>query len=317
MRIGEFNRQLNEYLSDGQIKLKAEQSTTYNHYILKSVKKLRRTLNFINSQEWLSDYVDQELIGILSNFSVNSDAIELTNTDYSKVTKAINSLNVKLAITTGILKDFAPDQDEHTINVKLPDSIVSLGDLQEFNQRLGNIFKKFNIAGDFKITGFDRGSEWYEIYISAKPLYSYFVAILSVSLGLVTLRKKFIDSEIAKVNLRMLKQKEIKITEEEWRDEMTSLRTEEEATKVVKQLGTTDNKTEAEMMAMVIKATTEMVKELEKGTEFHLSLNPPKYLSERNEDGHLQIDYTTIPPIKELSSPPKELTDGKSTNNKK
>ena len=62
-------------------------------------------------------------------------------------------------------------------------------------------------------------------------------------------------------------------------------------------------------------ATNDLIKEIENRVEFHLSLNPPKYLIESN--GKLEIDYMEIRKIlpkqnqksKQLKSPKKDMSD--------
>ena len=50
------------------------------------------------------------------------------------------------------------------------------------------------------------------------------------------------------------------------------------------------------MQTKLVKATTKLVEILGEGTEFHLSLNPPEYVSE--QAGQLVIDYKKIEALK-------------------
>lgn len=316
MRIGEFGKELEDHLSNGKIQVKAKDSDTrFNHYVITNFQDIYNAVNFIDEQHWLNNYIDPDLKQILSHFSITNKSVEVTGSDYKTIVKALEKLNERLGITLGLIRDFSPTQDEHTINVKLPDYIDTLEDLQSFNSRLEHIFKLFNISGDFKLSGFDKGSEWYEFIIHAPNLYKYFVGTLAVALSLVKIRKDFYDSELSKVHVELLKKREIEMSENEVTEELANIHAEKEAKNIVSTLGTVNNKTESEMEVMVLKAATELVKELEKGTEFHLSLNPPSYIKEEKSESTLKIDYSSIPPI-ESKPEPKELSEGSKKSKK-
>ncbi|MBU1071498.1 hypothetical protein KKG65_03785, partial [Patescibacteria group bacterium] len=65
--------------------------------------------------------------------------------------------------------------------------------------------------------------------------------------------------------------------------------------KAIDDLGT-GSKTKPELMSQLIKGTQNLINELDDGTEFHLSLNPPNYANEQN--GLLEIDYKNLQAIK-------------------
>ncbi|MEJ0072932.1 MAG: hypothetical protein WDN27_02490 [Candidatus Saccharibacteria bacterium] len=75
------------------------------------------------------------------------------------------------------------------------------------------------------------------------------------------------------------------------------------------------------MIGIVVNGTKDIIAEMDAGTEFHLSLNPPAYLSEDQEKDFLAIDYSNIPKIEQpketknlkASSTPPEQPDGAGT----
>ena len=68
-----------------------------------------------------------------------------------------------------------------------------------------------------------------------------------------------------------------------------------------------------EVKTKLLVTSKKIAEQLEKGIEFHLSLNPPEYVSEKNNI--IEIDYEKIKAIKENENKPKEITDETIENN--
>ena len=88
---------------------------------------------------------------------------------------------------------------------------------------------------------------------------------------------------------------------------------------VVKEVGKTNGMTTAEINSRLVIATKHLVKEISQGSEFHLSLNPPKHAQEK--DGKFIINYDEVKKLipakdnkpKELKSSATEKSETKST----
>lgn len=292
MRLAEFGNKIAEHLTDGKLKFNATKSESRtNYYVIKNYNELYKSIEFLTSQDLFAGYISKDIERILSSYSMTRESIQIPVSDYRALEEGIKSLNSVIQLTLGIVNTFTTEQDEHVINIKLPDAIKSISEIQEFNKRLENIFRIYNLTGEFEFKGFDKGSEWYEFLITAGPLYEYFVSTLSVALDIINLKRNDRDNTLERVMLELLMQKGIETSKEDLDKDIVGLQAKKQARNIVKQLGEKDGKSTAEMETMTVKAITELVRELKQGTEFHLSLNPPKYISEQNNGLTLKIDY--------------------------
>ena len=245
---------------------------------------------------------------------------------YEKIKNYVDQLNHNVHIFYSILDLMTETQDPHLINIKLPENVASLKDLSGLNKRLEDTFKAANVDGEFEFRGFDVGTEWYQIYVAGFLSYHFFLACLKASQEVMKLRAEYYKSEEAKVhfltakkvleeakddkqNETVVDEKEMKKYLETWVD--TKIR--EEAEKIKEALADRNGFSDNEINIKTVRVVKDLIKELDAGTEFHLSLNPPKDVGE-DAAGHLVLDYKKI---KELTEPepekieePKALPEG-------
>jgi hypothetical protein len=118
---------------------------------------------------------------------------------------------------------------------------------------------------------------------------------MGVAIAIVHFKKTFYEAENAKLAYKAAVKNENK-TEEEFLEEVVAEKLEADISDVIKEVEKTDGKTGPELHNQLIAATTELVKELGEGTEFHLSINPPQYADETS-GGTVMIDYSKMPKI--------------------
>jgi hypothetical protein len=189
-------------------------------------------------------------------------------------------------------------QEEQVINIKLPEKIKNITDLDIFNKELITLFKKFNLQGEFQFKGFDKGTSWYEILITGTALYKYFLACLAVAYSIVLLKKTYFESEQAKLNyLTCLDsgKKPNEVDQKKYSEKYIEVSLEEQIKKIISEVKERNGKEEPELLSNLVLATKDLVKQLGDGVEFHLSLNPPEYADEKS--GYLSIDYSKMPKI--------------------
>lgn len=294
MRLGKIRNIVAEVTNSAdQIVIDAEAVFGGQAYTISHYNELVNALQVVSEQEW-NDVDFTPVKAIIDNYGKSSTQT-VTNTEYGQYNAYITAVNQKLPIFLGIIETMVEEQDPKTVNIKLPDSIKSIEDLDKFNKRIVEIFKRFNLAGEFEFKGFDRGTSWYEILITGELLYRYFIACMAVGISVVHFKKTFYEAENAKLAYKAAV-KDNEKTETQFLNEVVAEKLETDVTNVVTEIEKTDGKTKPELHSELVAATTELVKELGHGTEFHLSLNPPAYANE-NGGGSLTIDYSSMPKL--------------------
>lgn len=292
MRIGKF-KQIIEISTDNTHNLQIESSPIFGGqaYQIKGLPKKIKLIKELAEKNLVANIPDNVKV-IFDKNENSSEMAQISAQDNQALTTYFSQINARLPLIYESIAAFSEKQDEQIINIKLPKNATKLDDLNNFNSRLVIIFKDLNITGEFTVSGFDKGSKWYEILISTEPLYKYFVGILGLAYLLVKLKKEYYESEIVKHTAKAVDK-----TPKEIAQTVANEKLEEESNKMVKKIGIPNGQTEGELVGIVMKTTKDIIKELGSGVEFHLSLNPPKYVSENNKGSILQIDYSSIPKI--------------------
>ena len=309
MRIGEFNQILQKAVSsDGTLQTSGEAIYGGQAYRINDFMNKARLVQALEEMDLLPGDASSETIELIIEH-VDEDEYLPEIEEHQQIVALFTQINTRLPAYAEIAEAFSPDQQETTVNVKLPDNLQSLEELQNFNKRLDDIFKRFNIAGDFKVVGFDNGSEWYQILLDPN-LYSFVMSAVSLALQAVDFRNARKGSDDLRLTKKTLdaKDPENKLTELKLLNGMVDEKITEDVTMAVEKLGTPDGREKPETISMIIGAVKELVKELDKGTEFHLSLNPPAY-TEESPNGSITIDYKNIPKLDD-KGPTKELESG-------
>jgi hypothetical protein len=311
MRLGEFKQIVDRaLLDDNRLQLNARTLYEGQAYVVTEFAQLYAALQLLIEQTW--NNIDHDAVDtVLTKYKGTESAIQLTVSDFNTLSGYISTLNQQLPIAMSVVDAWVPLQDQYIINIKLPDNIDSISSLEAFNKRLNRIFKVFNITGKFEFKGFDSGTDWYQIQVTTHALYQYIMAAIVLALAVVKLKSNYYKSETDRLAYKAAKRKDEKLTEENYVCEIAETKIEDDTKEMVGRLGVPDGREPQEMTAMTIKAVNELVKELGNGTEFHLSLNPPNYLSESTKDGSLTIDYKSMPKIEKPVKDVAVLKDGK------
>lgn len=295
MRIGEIRNKIKQILGDGNIiVIESEPQFEGQAYIINDFDKFIEVLDILSQQSW-NDASYAEILAIKEKYGVPQKLLVDQN-EFNQINAYISILNQKVPLYFSMVNSFADEQEENVINIKLPENIQDIKKLNELNKNLDTLFKEFNFVGEFKFHGFDRGSFWYEILITGTLLYKYFIACIGVALIIVQLKKTYYGSEQAKINYLTSLGENEKPNEQgqkTYSDKYIEIFLQEKIREVVEKIKDTNGKEKPEICSQLVKATTDLVRQLGEGIEFHLSLNPPKYALE--EDGQIVIDYSSMP----------------------
>ncbi|OGZ67617.1 MAG: hypothetical protein A3D35_02510 [Candidatus Staskawiczbacteria bacterium RIFCSPHIGHO2_02_FULL_34_9] len=314
MRLGEIKQKIDRVISEEKIiQIKNEPLYEGRAQKVLNYSEIVDVLEQVSSLSWSEVKEDEITEQLLKQYPGGNSFEILPQTEFDKFSSYVNNVNKKLPVYYSILETMVKKQDEQTINIKLPEDVKTLADLDKLNKSLTSLFKKFNLAGEFQFQGFDVGTSWYEILITAKILYNYFISCLDVALRIVNLKKTYYESVEAKINYKASlrdAEKETKEGLKEYVDKYTGIFLEEKIKEVIEEIGEMNGKTKPEITSNLIMATKELVKELGEGVEFHLSFNPPAYAEERGNG--LKIDYKKIQMLNQKSEEAiKELESGK------
>ena len=296
MRLGEIKKELDRVI-DANYKIQIHGEALYGGQAqrVNNYADIIRVLEILKDQEWNEqDYTN--IKSIIQTHGVESESEVLGSGEFNNLTAYVGALNTYVSIYYHIISSSVEEDDKYQINIKLPDTVDSLKDLSSTNssvEGLMKIYKFFGLCYTFK--GIEKGSIFYAILVSgAIEAYPLILMSLHVSQEVFKTRREFFDSESARINFEMLKAKQDKYTFEDYKKEYEKQEIDQ---KVKDELSKVDEKTlngrtHAEAHTNLVKAVTELVKQMDGGTEFHLSLNPPEYAKE--SQGRLEINYKKI-----------------------
>lgn len=288
MRIGEIKSLIKKVLDENNT-IQINQEPIYGNqaHVVNNFGEIIEALDILSKQKWNDiDYAQVEQIK--SSHVDSTNKVVLTVDEFNQLNSYVGSVNPKIPLYYLTLDSLTKDQDEKTINVKLPINLNSLSKLSEVNKSLEDSFKLFNVDGPFEFKGFDKGTEWYELVTNGSLTFGFMIAGLKIAQEFFKTRTDYFKSEQARIGYEASLEKE---DFEKYQERWLKIFVEKEVRKAVTEIGT-HGQTKDELHTNIIKATAKLIKVLGEGTEFHLSLNPPSYASEQG--GELKIDYSKI-----------------------
>lgn len=317
MRIWELKLIVSRVLDDdNKIFINAETLYGGQAYRIDNFSDLINALELISNQEWSRNFADYESIkDIVELHGIKSPSVVVSTDDYNKINSYVSSLQRYIPIFYSILESSVEVQDEHVINIKLPEKkLSSLSWLSEFNKRLDKNLARFNIDWEFELIGFDVWSKWYVVVATGVITYRVFLACLSISQEYFNTREAYFKSKGAELDYRASLEQENddkidKAAFEKFKERRMELEIAEKVNEALENMKIDNGKSQIELKTQLVIATTELIKEIWTGTEFHLSLNPPQYVQEN--EGTLRIDYKSIPTLDKKIEEVKALESSK------
>lgn len=308
MRIGALHNIVKDALSDeDELVLKAEPIYNNQAYVIKNFGEISRALKVLKEHNLVLADIP-ELADELISDNPNKNVLEVNSTGYDSLVSYINSVNNSLPIIMTVLDEFTPRQSEYTFNIRVPDNLKTIEDLTKFNNRIAKIFQKFGVSKDnVQIAGFAAGSKWYEIILeNADWIAPTIIACIQLALDIFRYKKEAKSSEEVKAAVTIINNNyatgDQKITESAYIEQLINEKVKIGVDERLKELGgSVGGKEPDESATMLVQATTELIKELDKGTEFHLSLNPPDFVKTDGQKISFSIDYSSIPKPQELN----------------
>jgi hypothetical protein len=297
MRVGEIKNIIKKVLdANNNIVLENEPVFGGQAYNINNFNFLSEALDILSEQLW-NDADSVIINGLKTKYGI-TDHIQIESEEFNQLSSYIATLNQKVPIYYAALEAIAGEQDEKIINIKLPSKINSFAKLNDLNSRLEKLFKCFQTDKEFEFYGFDSGSDWYCVLVTGLLTYQHFISCLQIAQEILKVKTEYFKSEEAKLNYETSLRKDEKYSDKglaDFNEKRMKLLVNREVRKVVEEMKEKNGETEESMHTKLVVATTCLITELVKGTEFHLSLNPPEYAKEIA--GSLVIDYKNMPKL--------------------
>jgi hypothetical protein len=303
MRLGEIKQKIDRVISESKV-IAIENEPLYGEQAqkVKNYPEIMDVLELLSAFEW-NDVQSSEIREQLSDKYPIDKVAEMPLDDFNKLSSYVGLVNEKLPLYYSILETMVEKQDDQIINVRLPENIKTLENLADFNKRVSTLFKSFQMDGQFEFCEFDKGTCWYEIAVIGVYTYPYFIACLKIAQEYFKVESEYFKSREAKISYEAAKvslnKEEEELTFDNYKNNWLEAFLVGEIRQLIKEkIRETNGETEESLQSKLVIATTNLVKELGEGTEFHLSLNPPEYAKE--QAGQLVIDYKKIRETKSL-----------------
>lgn len=312
MRLWEIKTIIEKVLNENnQIFLEQEAIYWWQAYEVRNFKKLSDALEILSDQSW-NDVDFSQSQEIFKKYK-KSSIVQMDGTEFNQLNSYISSVNRFIPLYYSILETMAEDQGEQIINIKIPEqNIQSLKSLSDFNNRLDKNFKEFAIDGQFEFKWLDRWSSWYEIAVIWVVTYRVFLACLNIANEYLKMKWEYYKTKKAELDYRAGLHNSSEFTQkwlDAYIDRRLELDVEDKIKEALEKLQVSNWKTEIELQNQLLKATTWLIKELWNWTEFHLSLNPPKYAEEIG--GSIAINYTKLAEIRQSEEKTKQIESPK------
>lgn len=312
MRLGKVRNTVAEVTNtSGQMVIEADAVYGGQAYTVKKFDKLSTALTVVSDQKW-NDLDFSPVKTILDAYD-KSATQTITNTEYDQINSYIASVNQKLPIFIGLIQTMVEDQDEQAINVKLPEKATNLKGLNALNTKLDKLFMKFNIDGKpIVFKGFDTGTDWYIFAVGGVITYRFIIGCIKIAHDYFDMRKTYFDSKRSKLDYEASLKANEKFDDKafkEFQQRRLDLEVATSIDELIKHINEKNGHEVAELNNKLIIATKDLIEVLDEGAEFHLSLNPPKYVEE-DSSGLLTINYSQMPKL-ETKKEVKTIESGK------
>lgn len=297
MRLGEIKQIIDQVMDDNS-QIVIDHTALYGGQanLVNNFQQFVEVYDLISDLEW-NDVDNAQLKSVIEKYRETGDAVRLEEAEFSLLNTYISAVNQKMPYYYSILKGLVGEQDELAINIKLPEDVSSLEELSVLNSRLQKTLDLFNIDGEFTFEDFDKGSAWYVVCAQGLLTSTFFLACLKIAQEVMKLRSEYFKSEEAKISYEAAKAKTNKdLTTDAFQKSWIEVYMDTKVKEIIDAVNDKNGATRAELQTKLIKGTTKLVKELGEGVEFHLSLNPPDYVSKTN--GGMVIDYKKIREIR-------------------
>lgn len=295
MRLGEIKQIIDRVIADNAtIVLKNEAQYGGQAQLVDNYADTISALEIVVGYDWSG--FEESTLSEFQEAHPKAKSTTLTQDEFNKLNKMVNAANQKLPIFYSILQTMVEPQNEQAINIKLPPDIRSLDDLSKQNKKIQDVLKLYNVDGQFDFQQFDRGTEWYVVATVGALSYKFLIAGLDIAQKYFETRKAHSESKTAELDYRAAVEKDSVTKQEikEFTERKLKLLIESEVDEAIEKIGVGANN-KNELGVKLVRATTALIKELDEGTEFHLSLNPPAYADE--VEGSITIDYSRITPL--------------------
>ena len=277
-----------------------------NRFSLEGCGDFIAALEQLIKQPWIVG-VDKRAQQLIDRYNKRQSIrdIEISPEEHDVFYNLVQIINQHMHVFYGTLESVTQEQEQDFVNIKIPQEYTqSIEDLSQFNKGLQEILKLIvshkGFRGDVSFVGFDSGTKWYVIKISLPIALFGFMVSVQIAHEMIATRKTWFESERARIAYEMTKRKAESSkgekkppTPQEYVDEAVEIQKEEKIDELIERVKDEISNNEPEMRNSLSAGIDKLVDLMEKGTEFHPSLNPPEFI-EQDERGVFQLDYERL-----------------------
>jgi len=268
----------------------------YGHLISNS-SELFTALDFLSQEAWNTLDFDP-IETIISKYdATEARAISIDQGEYSILNTYVDQLNQKLPIYMGIIDTLTDDQESQDLNIKLSSEIATPQELAKLTNQLVNLSKVAKIDGeDIRFKGFDKGTDWITIGMTGYATYFLIMRCLKLAQEILKTQREYFKTRKAEIDYRASLDNQndySKKGQEAYEKRWIQVQKEQSVGEIASEVGKHNGFEENEIREHAQKTTDALINIIGDGNEVHLSLSPPKEVSE-GSDGAINIDYSFL-----------------------
>ena len=301
MRLRDIKKKLSEDLVDGKIILKETTNFSGYGHLIENSKSVFGALELLSDQSWnATDFSPIEEMIVKHNARVNK-SVTLDQNEYSQLNSYVNTINQQLPFFLGVIDSLVEDQNPQDINILLSNSIKTPQDLKTLVAQIEELSKSSNIdGGGVSFAGFDKGSDWIVITALGSGTYALIMSGLKLAQEYFKTKKEYYNSKDAELNykthLAQSSKKDEKFTQEGFEDfqkKRLEIQLEDGIDDIAVKMKRYNGFEENEIRTRLKKTTDSLIEIINGSNEIHISMNPPKEVTE-TASGQINIDYSFI-----------------------
>lgn len=311
MRLIEIKKKLDTLVKDGQITIQTDQRFGgYAQTILDS-PALFTVLKFLSEQGW-NDTDFNQIDAIIQKYNaLSANEITVDQNEINEIQAYTKVMNQKIPVLMSLIEYLAEEQTEHDFSIKLSSEIKTPEQLEKLTKEIIQLEKFSNVdGGTLQFKGFDKGSDW--IIVTAAPLtYAFIMACLKLAQQYLVTKEQYFKTEQAKLAyLATLVSSDADFSDKgfkQFQSDYSKAQLQNGAKDIAKSISEANGHAGNELETKAGKTTQSLINIIGDGNEVHLSLNPPKEISESAE-GLVDVDYSYLTDLAKKKSETKQVS---------
>jgi hypothetical protein len=272
MRLRAMNELINQSLDNLSYGATGRGDSTY---IIEESQQAIRAIQNLKGFEFLAEDI-QQLMGLETIYFNRAvpDRIIVDSNTFQTFKRIIDTATIKIQAVKEAIEQSVPEQDAHSISIKLPD-FHAISDVGSFFDKLGKVLDQAivneYIKGSVKLQNFDSGSLWVEVIVGGTVALAF---IGRMTKAAAAIRNEVYEWKFMKKKLEGISVKQAALEEvDKALKDSVETKARLEAKMVMQEFNI--NETDQEYHTKLTYAIRAMGELIFQGTEFHHALRAP------------------------------------------